>query len=172
MTAVQWIARLDQRDRILLRRAALGERSSRWALRLWIAITHLGGAATTIGAALVPLLRPSPVHAAGSGPLAALVVSHLAIQLVKRLVSRARPTEREGCRVWIRCPDRFSFPSGHATSSLAVALAYGVAYPEAAPLLAFLALLVGSSRVVLGVHYPGDVIAGQIIAGLTVLAVS
>ena len=95
MTALQWIGRLDRGDRILLRRATLGERSSRLALRIWIAITHLGSAASTIGAALAPLLRQSPLHAAGTGPLRALVISHLAIQLVKRLVSRARPSEHK-----------------------------------------------------------------------------
>jgi undecaprenyl-diphosphatase len=64
-------------------------------------------------------------------------------------------------------PDRFSFPSGHAAASMSVALGYGVTFPVLAlPLLA-LALLVGFSRVRLGVHFPGDVLAGQVLALLT-----
>jgi undecaprenyl-diphosphatase len=64
-------------------------------------------------------------------------------------------------------PDRFSFPSGHATASMSVALAYGTTFPAwAFPLLVF-AMLVGFSRVRLAVHYPSDVLVGQLIAGAT-----
>ena len=70
------------------------------------------------------------------------------------------------------CPDRFSFLSGHAIASLAVALSYGVGFPPLAAPLVGLGLLVGWSRVVLGVHYPGDVLAGQLIAAVTVLSVT
>jgi undecaprenyl-diphosphatase len=50
---------------------------------------------------------------------------------------------------------------------MSVAFAYAVAHPPlAAPLLA-VAMAVGLSRVALGVHYPGDVLVGQLIAVLT-----
>jgi undecaprenyl-diphosphatase len=67
-------------------------------------------------------------------------------------------------------PDRFSFPSGHSAAAMSVAIAYAVAYPSAAAPLIALAALVGMSRVFLGVHYPGDVLIGQLLAALTYLA--
>lgn len=96
-----------------------------------------------------------------------VVVSHILVQIVKRAVSRRRPAGVIRCASLVREPDRFSFPSGHATASMSVALAYGTAFPTwAAPLL-LLALVVGFSRVRLGVHYPSDVVVGQLIAVCT-----
>lgn len=72
----------------------------------------------------------------------------------------------------IREPDRFSFPSGHATASFAVALAYAMVFPLwSGPLLLLLAALVGFSRVRLDVHYPSDVVVGQLLATLTTILV-
>ncbi len=67
-------------------------------------------------------------------------------------------------------PDRFSFPSGHAASSLALALSAAAYLP--APLAAAItgwALVTGISRCYLGVHYPGDVVAGWALAWGAVL---
>jgi len=167
-----WINRLDASDRTLFLQAALSEEASRATRLAWIAVTQLGSTAVTVLAASLGLLLPGLVRGVGAKALLALVVSHVAIQIVKRLVGRPRPAVRLGSHASIEEPDRFSFPSGHATASLAVALAYAVAYPGLAfPLIAG-ALLCGWSRVVLGIHYPGDVLVGQVIALLTVLVTS
>jgi len=168
------LQRLDARDRALYLRHAV-EPAACPALRLWIAATHLGGARATVLAILVPLLVGA---ATGTGPLisaalacaAATVVSHLCVQVVKRSVGRPRPSRAclhgaGGVRAaLVEEPDRFSFPSGHACAAMTVAASYVVLAPSLAIPLLVLASLVGLSRVRLGVHYLGDVLAGQLIA--------
>lgn len=159
--------RLDARDRALLTRLAIGDTASRAVLLLWVSITHLGGVVCSVLLAVVPFLVDGLSERAAVDATATLVLSHLAVQLVKRTVGRPRPSFRASCSALIKEPDKFSFPSGHSAAAMSVAFAYAVAYPSlAAPLLS-VAMAVGLSRVVLGVHYPGDVFVGQLMALLT-----
>ena len=165
-----WIIRLHAHDEralhaLVLRRRPRLDR----AMRL---LTHLGGAAATVGVALglalglVPPLREAGVRAAF-----ALAGSHAVVQLLKRTVGRARPRMPEGFAALVQPPDRFSFPSGHAAASLSVALALAMAMSGLmAAVLVGLAMLVGMTRCYLGVHYPGDVIAGWLLALLGLAA--
>jgi len=87
------------------------------------------------------------------------------VQLLKRTVTRARPALPTGIEALMQPPDRFSFPSGHSASTLSVALALASALPPAAAVpLCAVAVAVGLSRCYLGVHYPGDVLAGWTLA--------
>jgi undecaprenyl-diphosphatase len=163
------LSRLDARDRTLFLRCALAD-SSRRARLLWTMLTHAGGVTCSILAATLPLLAGGPIAAAARRALVTLVLSHLLVQLVKRTVGRPRPSRGLSCTALVVEPDRFSFPSGHAAAAMSVAFVYASAYPSLAiPLLA-LAGAVGMSRVFLGVHYPGDVLIGQLIAVLTGMA--
>jgi undecaprenyl-diphosphatase len=161
------LARLGAHDRALMQRCAMAPSASRLSRLGWTTITHLGGTGPSLLAAALPLLACCGVHRAAKVALMTVVLSHLVVQLVKRTVARHRPAGVVRLVSLVREPDRFSFPSGHATASMSVALAYGVALPVlAGPLLLF-ALLVGFSRVRLGVHYPSDVLVGQLIAAGT-----
>jgi undecaprenyl-diphosphatase len=57
-------------------------------------------------------------------------------------------------------PDQFSFPSGHTITAFAVTAALAGSYPEMLPGLLFCAVSIAASRVVLGMHFLSDVLAG------------
>ena len=161
------LVRLDARDRALMMRCAMSPRASRGARLGWRAVTHLGSTAAAVGAAGLPWLFPGDLRRGSELAMAALAISHLLVQIAKRTVGRGRPDRVCDVAPAIGEPDRFSFPSGHATASLAVAFSYALVLPAWGGPLILLALLVGFSRVRLGVHYPSDVLVGQMLAMLT-----
>ncbi len=57
--------------------------------------------------------------------------------------------------------DRFSFPSGHTSAAFMFGIVTAAVIPEAFIVLMSYALLVGISRIIMGVHYPSDIIAGS-----------
>ena len=83
--------------------------------------------------------------------------AHATSVVVKRVVRRRRP-DHPSVAVGVGTPSKLSFPSSHATSTSAFALLAGsVSGVPVAPALVPLML---ASRLVLGVHYPSDVVAG------------
>lgn len=85
---------------------------------------------------------------------------------LKRWTRRPRPFASDvRIRAWVAPLDEFSFPSGHTLHAVAftiVALAY---YPALAWLLVPFSAAVAASRVVLGLHYPSDVLAATALGG-------
>lgn len=71
-----------------------------------------------------------------------------------------------------RALDRYSFPSGHTLHAVNFAILISLSYPELAVLCVPFAMLVAMSRVVLGLHYPSDVMAGAVLgAGLATASI-
>ncbi len=101
-----------------------------------------------------------------AGALAALVAI-LIFQRVKPLSRRRRPCEIEPhCWAVISPPDRFSFPSGHAMTSFAIAVAVGCFYPQCQPCLLAVAALIAVSRIIVGMHFLTDIIVGASMGAL------
>lgn len=88
---------------------------------------------------------------------AGVVAAHAASIAVKRVVRRQRPMD-PSVEVLVKTPSSLSFPSSHATSTTAAAVVYsGLTGRNLVPVLVPPMLV---SRLVLGVHYPSDVLAG------------
>ena len=159
---------LARRDRALFTICADHARTRRLWAAWWRGITHLGGATATLGASTIPLFTGSnTMRVAAWNALATLFVSHIIVQLIKRFVRRPRPSVTAAWTSLAHEPDAFSFPSGHSAAAMAVAISYASVLPQFSLVFIGVALLVGASRVFLGVHYPGDVIIGQIVAIVT-----
>lgn len=87
-----------------------------------------------------------------------------AFMVLKNLIKRPRPADSVATlRAFIKPADRFSFPSGHTAAAFVMATLVAVFYPVGASMMLAFAMVVGLSRVLLGVHYPSDIAAGALL---------
>ncbi|MGH8027648.1 MAG: phosphatase PAP2 family protein [Pseudoxanthomonas sp.] len=97
-------------------------------------------------------------------------------KLLKRWTRRPRPFASDvRIRAWVAPLDEFSFPSGHTLHAVAFSIVAIAHYPALAMLLLPFTACVAVSRVVLGLHYPSDVLAalgiGSLLAGISLALV-
>ncbi len=116
-----------------------------------------------LGAVLQPRRRRAWLTAAGGAFLA-----HAAAVVIKRIVKRQRPNH-PSIVVNVSTPSQLSFPSAHATSTTAAAILLGRA--TGLPLPWLLIPPMALSRLVLGVHYPTDVLAGVVVGAVVAKAI-
>jgi undecaprenyl-diphosphatase len=103
-------------------------------------------------------VKPAIVMAL-TGALGVLVYA-----LLKRLFVRERPFITHAAINRAAAPlDRYSFPSGHTLHAVSFTWQACAHFPELAWVLVPLAALIAGSRLVLGLHYPSDVLAGAAI---------
>jgi undecaprenyl-diphosphatase len=161
MTLSQARTTLSAPDYRLMRRV------NRWRAPQWVQwwmllATKAGGGWLwgAVGAALLcssDALRFRALEAAACAVAIGIVVFHK----IKRRVCRPRPRDFEPhCWACIATKDKLSFPSGHTTTAFPVTLSIGSFYPEIMLALLILAANVAASRVILGMHFLSDVLAG------------
>ena len=158
---------LEVRDHVVMRKVNRW-RAPRW-LRLWmVAATRGGDGWLWYGMALVVALYGGETREEALGSAALAAGAGIAVFLkLKRSFGRKRPCAIEPhCWTTLLPPDQFSFPSGHTITAFAVALSIGAFYPAMRPGLLFCAASVGVSRVLLGMHFLTDVLAGAVLGSI------
>jgi undecaprenyl-diphosphatase len=137
--------------------------------RLLSLASHLGEAPMWLVAPLLmPLFDPERGPGAAALFLALGAVNLTLYVMLKYGTKRERPYRQcTDIRACVRASDTFSFPSGHTLHAVSFAWLLSSVYPSLTPLLWSFAGLVAASRVVLGVHFPSDVVAGALIGSLT-----
>ncbi len=135
--------------------------------RLFAVVSRLGdGYVWYALIALLPLLG-GELGIIAAVHLSALALTNVALyRTLKRWTRRPRPFRRhQGIVAWVAPLDEFSFPSGHTLHAVSFTLVACWYVPWLAVALLPFAVLVALSRVVLGLHYPSDVLAATVIGG-------
>lgn len=159
-----WLRLLNELETPVCRRWSQSSRQ-RWFFRPFALISRLGN-----GVFWYSLMVILPFVDGLYGletALHMLLTSGVALLLYKRLkgmTQRVRPCHYDmDISAGVPPLDRYSFPSGHtlhAVSFSTVALSY---YPQLAWVLVPFTVLVAASRIVLGLHYPSDVLVASIV---------
>jgi undecaprenyl-diphosphatase len=158
---------IAHRDHNLMRRI------NRWPAPRWIRVwmicaTRGGDGWLWYGMGLVILLFGGSERFLAVGAAGLAVAVGITIFLrIKKATGRKRPNSFEPhCWATLLPPDQFSFPSGHTITAFAVAVSLSMFYPSLAIGLLFCALSVALSRILLGMHFLSDVLAGAAIGSL------
>ena len=162
MTLSRATARLSAPDYFLMVRLNRW-RPPRW-IRVWMLAASRAGDGWLWWCCGLAVLASNDVarYEAILAAAVAVLVGTVIFKVLKRAVGRKRPcASQPHCWATLLPPDQFSFPSGHSITAFAVAISLGAFYPPALPVLMFCASSVAVSRVVLGMHFLSDVIAGS-----------
>jgi undecaprenyl-diphosphatase len=158
---------IARRDHGLMRRVQRW-RAPRW-IRVWMLCATRGGDGWlwyAMGLVILLFGGAGRFRATGAAALAAGAGIALFLRL-KKAAGRRRPSVFEPhCWSTLLPPDQFSFPSGHSITAFAVAVSLSLAYPELTVGLLFCAVSVAISRVLLGMHFLSDVLAGAAIGAV------
>jgi undecaprenyl-diphosphatase len=155
---------ITHRDQRLMRRINRWP-APRW-IRLWMIAATRGGDGWlwyAMGVVILLFGGANRFRAVGAGALAEAAGVALFLW-IKKMAGRKRPCAYEPhCWADLLPPDQFSFPSGHTITAFAVAVSLNLFYPSLAIGLLFCAASVAASRILLGMHFLSDVVAGAAI---------
>jgi len=134
-------------------------------------ITHMGGATFTISVVtLLILLSKGPLKMTAIASAIALSISQIPVLLTKKLYPRKRPyLVLQEIFVTDNPLKDHSFPSGHTTAIFSLITPFILYFPLGfwSLFLIVIGISVGLSRMVLGLHYPSDVLVGCFLGSLT-----
>lgn len=165
--ALLWGGPAGNADLWLSARLYLGEGAA--AVPFWVAVTELGGWRVLLGiavfAAAYLLARRRTRDAVFL--LGVVIVVRLLVEGQKLLFARPRPDALHLADV-----SSLSFPSGHSANALATYVALAIVFSVSRPVMLLLAVLIGligASRILLGVHWPSDVLGGWALAAICLI---
>ena len=93
----------------------------------------------------------------------AMLIERATYYILKNTLKRLRPADfKPNFHSLITASDKFSFPSGHTSAAFCIATITVLIFGGLSMGMFAWALMVGISRVVVGVHFPGDVLAGAL----------
>ena len=145
----------------------LMHRLNRWRPPRWVRVWMLAASRAGDGwlwwccGFAVLVSHDAARHQAIGAASLAVLAGIISFKVLKRSVGRRRPCALEPhCWATLLPPDQFSFPSGHSITAFAVAVSLGTFYPAALPVLMFCSASVAISRLLLGMHFLSDVLAG------------
>jgi len=161
------LERFDDAEYRLCRRLNRGI-EYRWVRVLFKSASRLGDGVIWYAFMLaLPLLYGARGLRVSLFMLATGALGLLVYKILKRTFVRERPFIRHRGISLAGAPlDRYSFPSGHTLHAVCFTWQMVAAFPELAPLLVPLALAIAASRVVLGLHYPTDVLVGALLGAI------
>lgn len=140
-----------------------------WVVRLLAAVSTLAdGWVWYSVAAGLPWLGGLSGTSASIRMISVGILDILIYRIMKRWIARPRPYRtRSAIRECTPALDEFSLPSGHTLHAVANSIILTAYYPRLAFVVWPFTLLVAVSRVVLGLHYPSDVLVGAVIGTAT-----
>jgi undecaprenyl-diphosphatase len=162
--AATMLTYIEHRDHRLMLRVNRWP-APRW-IRVWMLCATRGGDGWLwygMGLAIALLGGDSRFLAIATAAMAAALGTGIFLRL-KKATGRKRPCVfATHCWATLLPPDQFSFPSGHTITAFAVALSLSHFYPTLELGLLFCAASVATSRILLGMHFLSDVVAGAVI---------
>ena len=162
------LARFDHAEYRLCRRLNRGVQHT-WVRVFFKTASRLGDGVVWYALMLaLPLLYGAEGLRVAAIMLATGAVGLALYKFLKRTFVRERPFIRHAGISLAGAPlDRYSFPSGHTLHAVAFTWMAVAAFPALGIVLLPLALAIAASRVVLGLHYPTDVLVGALLGAIT-----
>ncbi len=167
--AVRWNAWLARERAFAL--WAHGASSRPWIVHLLSAVSRIGDGwiwyACTVS---LPLIGGAQGHAVGLRLFLVGLLNLVVVSIIKRWIARPRPSQTsDAFHECARALDQFSFPSGHTLHAVACSVILTAYYPLAAFVVWPFTILIAASRIILGLHFPSDVIVGAAIGATTAI---